>query len=114
MLEAQQDMGAKLKTKSVVTSETDKVKEFKKGDLVWFAKTKLMSLIEKLKLKSKRKFKVNWSEPFKITTTYPTGGMEVWSMKTGSFRVKKKFIKHFLPEKLIKAKHGETLPKQAS
>jgi hypothetical protein len=98
------------KTKLVVTSETDKMKDLKKGDQVWFSKTKLMNLVEKLKLKCRRKFKANWSEPFKITTTYPTGGMEVWSVKTGSFKVKTKFIKHFLPDKFVKAGHGEVLP----
>ena len=60
--------------------------------------------------KCKRKFRANWSEPFKITTTYPTGGMEVCSVNTGSFKVKKKFIKHFLPDKFVKTGHGEVLP----
>jgi len=104
------DMINKEKTKSVVTSETDELRDFNKGDQVWFSKTKLMNLVEKLKLKCKRKFRANWSEPFKITTTYPTGGMEVCSVKTGSFKVKKKFINHFLPDKFVKAGHGEVLP----
>ena len=95
--------------RSVVPPDTDNKKKFDKGDQVWFSKSILMRLIKKLKLKSTKKFEANWSEPFKITTTYPTGGLELSSAATGSIKVKRKSMKYFLPQLKVEKNSGGIL-----
>lgn len=42
------------------------------------------------------KLRSRWSGPFQVRQVYPHGAVEIWSEKTGSFKVNGQRLKHYL------------------
>ena len=63
-------------------------KEFKVGDLVLLFNSHFKLFPGKLKSR--------WSGPFKVLQQMPHGAVEIWSEKTGAFKVNGKRLKPYL------------------
>ncbi|KAJ9177005.1 hypothetical protein P3X46_012261, partial [Hevea brasiliensis] len=69
-------------------------KEFKEGDLVLLFNSRLKLFPGKLKSR--------WTGPYRVSKVFPYGAIEIWSEKSGNFKVNGHRLKHYITGNPIK------------
>ncbi|KAJ9180664.1 hypothetical protein P3X46_008878 [Hevea brasiliensis] len=69
-------------------------KEFKEGDSVLLFNSRLKLF--------PRKLKSRWTGPYRVSKVFPYGDIEIWSEKSGNFKVNGHRLKHYITGDPIK------------